>query len=635
MKAIRNLRISVKLSLLLILNTTAFVILGLIGTNAINSVSDNGNNMYQNEFLPFTVLSDFRADYLKIRVKLREAYMSQDMQSINMHLGQAADLVARVDKNSALYTRQMNEHGSAKIVKSMNEFNTLFTEFKGIGEGISKALRSNDKQTAYNLLMNNCTKNSERILEIIASISNEAQGEIQALATNNEQVSGTARRNLLISGIVAGLLAAIFTVLISRFIVGPLRLLVEGAKRMADGDTQVKVNIESKDETGILAIAFNKMVQSVHDFMYNSREEEAGYLSRKVNEILVNMDKFANGDLTVRLSVEKEDEIGKLFIGFNNAVENMKELIGRVAESASYAIDASSQISSATEQLAAGAQQQSSQSTDVAAAMEEMTSTIADNARNSVRAAESARQNTSVAIQGSSVVEQTVEKMRTIAGTVQNAAGTVQRLGEASTQIGEIAGVINDIADQTNLLALNAAIEAARAGEHGRGFAVVADEVRKLAERTSQATKQIAQTIRGIQTETDQAVSMMQRSNTQVTEGIELADKAGNALKQITESAVEVVTLIDQIATASDQQSSTSTEIARNIESISHVSAESARSISDIARTVTELTSVNQEIGQLLGRFRTETGQNSRIIAGKQPSIHQLPATTKKMAYQA
>ncbi|MFQ5551866.1 MAG: methyl-accepting chemotaxis protein, partial [Gemmatimonadales bacterium] len=342
------------------------------------------------------------------------------------------------------------------------------------------------------------------------------------------------------------------------------------------------------------------------------------------------MEMFANGDLTVSVTAElNEGKIHQLFEGFNSAVKNIREMMLRVSQAIESTASASAQISASTEQLAAASQEQSAQANEVATAVEEMTRTIIENAGNATRTAEVSDSNGQVAQQGGVVVQQTVEKIREIASVVGESAQTVERLGVSSEQIGEIVAVIDEIADQTNLLALNAAIEAARAGEQGRGFAVVADEVRKLAERTTSATKEIASMIKTIQTETGEAVKAMQRGNAEVEAGIVLADDAGRALEEIVTGAQSTVDMISQIAAASEEQSSTSEQISRSVEGISTVTQESAQGISQIAQSSDGLNRLTEELRQLVGRFKIygrEIGRSVITDGRGVPSQEDRPA---------
>jgi methyl-accepting chemotaxis protein len=261
--------------------------------------------------------------------------------------------------------------------------------------------------------------------------------------------------------------------------------------------------------------------------------------------------------------------------------------------------------------MAAGAQEQTSQAGEVASAVEEMTKTILENSRNAGVAAETAKQARVNAEQGMSVVAETVAGMQRIAEVVQQSAGTVRELGKSSDQIGEIIGVIDDIADQTNLLALNAAIEAARAGEQGRGFAVVADEVRKLAERTTHATKEIAGMIKKIQTDTAGAVMSMEEGTGEVEKGKLLADRAGASLQEIVGVSQKVTDMVTQIAAASEEQSSASEQISKNVEGISKVTGETAQGTEQIARAAEDLNRLTDRLQQLVGRFSIGSGQGA------------------------
>ncbi len=344
-------------------------------------------------------------------------------------------------------------------------------------------------------------------------------------------------------------------------------------------------------------------------------EAQRLYLSDSVNVLLQNMSKLADGDLTLRLDVRTTDEIGSLFEGFNKAVGNFRSMMEQVVAAVSETANTAAQISSSTEQLAAGAQEQSSQAREVATTIEQVTATVITNSKNATMAAEAARDNGEVATEGGTKVKKTVSKMKEIAEVVRQSSETISRLGNFSREIGEIVSVIGDIADQTNLLALNAAIEAARAGEGGKGFAVVADEVRKLAERTTQATKKISTMIKDVQSGTDEAVRSIEHGNKEVSEGIRLADDAGDSLDNIVRNAQEVVETIKQIAAANHEQASASEQLAKNIQSISDVSSESAAGIAQIAQAADSLNQLTSGLQQLAGEFKV--GAAIRTMPGK------------------
>lgn len=337
-------------------------------------------------------------------------------------------------------------------------------------------------------------------------------------------------------------------------------------------------------------------------------KETQNYLARTTNVLLNEMSKFADGDLTVKVVPEKEgDAIGRLFNGFNKSVQNIKMIVENVSQAVEATASAGTQISSSAEEMAAGAQEQSSQTTEIASAVEEMTKTILETSQNSSRSAEAAKSAGSIAKEGGKVVDQTIQGMNRIAEVVKKSAETVHALGKGSDQIGEIVQVINDIADQTNLLALNAAIEAARAGEQGRGFAVVADEVRKLAERTSKATKEIAVMIKQIQKDTSGAVESMNRGTEEVEKGKALADLAGKSLKEIIVGVEQVVDMSMQVAAASEEQSSAAEQISKNIEAISNVTHESAAGVQQIARSAEDLSRLTVNLQELTARFKLQT----------------------------
>ncbi len=330
------------------------------------------------------------------------------------------------------------------------------------------------------------------------------------------------------------------------------------------------------------------------------------------------LEAMGNGDLTVRVLTEFRGDHRLINDSINRVAERLSLALGEVAEAVSATASSSNQISSSTEEMAAGAQEQASQTAEVAGAMELMTRTIMANSKSAMATADTARKAKESATQGGEVVKQTVAGMRRIADVVHSSAKTVKELGRSSDQIGEIISVIDDIADQTNLLALNAAIEAARAGEQGRGFAVVADEVRKLAERTVKATKEIAGMIKKIQVDTAGAVESMDRGTQEVESGILLADKAGQSLEAIVGVSQKVTEMVQQIAEASEQQSSSAEQISKNIEAISTVTNQTGSGTQQIARAAEDLNRLTENLKDLVGHFKVAR-QNGRDLSSGMP----------------
>jgi methyl-accepting chemotaxis protein len=338
---------------------------------------------------------------------------------------------------------------------------------------------------------------------------------------------------------------------------------------------------------------------------------------------------IAQNDLTVDdLPVDSEDEIGEATNALNKMKNNLRHIIQSIAGTAEHVASASEELSSSANLQAQGAETQKDQAAQVATAMQEMSSTVLQVSENSSKAAEASRQAAETARKGGSIVDDTLGKMRAISESVSSTAKKVEELGKSSDQIGRIAGVIDDIADQTNLLALNAAIEAARAGEQGRGFAVVADEVRKLAERTTTATKEIAQMIQNIQSETKVAVVAMESGTKQVEEGLASTGQAGDALKEIIHMSEQVGEMITHIATAATEQSSASEEVNNNMEQIAKLVRESADGAKQSAQACQDLSGLALDLQKMVGTFRigdSAGGRPKKITGAKKAAADASP----------
>jgi methyl-accepting chemotaxis protein len=330
------------------------------------------------------------------------------------------------------------------------------------------------------------------------------------------------------------------------------------------------------------------------------------YLERNVIEVLTAMERFSGGDLTIALSVEKDDSIGRLRAGFNTAVVNIRTIVKQVRDVLDSTVHTSRHILDQTTELARGAEEQISQTLLVAGAAQQMAQTVSGAAHNIAEASEMAQRSGSEAHEGGRIVRDTFAGMDEIVSTVGTSARTVEALGRSSEQIGAITRVIEQIADQTELLSLNAAIEAARAGRHGRTFAVVAQEVQRLAERTAQATSEIAKVIENNQREVEVAVAAMARVGGQVEQGRVLVDKAGGALDAIIENAERMLGSIQQVRASSEEQSATTKHITENIETISQVTHAAVSGNQTIAESVQELSALIEDLQMRVATFHLE-----------------------------
>ena len=355
----------------------------------------------------------------------------------------------------------------------------------------------------------------------------------------------TATRIMYVFGLVAIALGVLAAIMITRGITTPLRKCVEMADMVADGDMSVTIQAhDGKCETAQLIRAMSNMASKIR-----------------------------------------------------NAISQVSLAAGEVSTSVT-------ELHSTSQNMVRGTDEVASQASTVATAGEEMAATSLDIANNCNAAAESSRHANQLATSGASIVQGTVDGMARIAERVRATARSVENLGSRSDEIGAIVGTIEDIADQTNLLALNAAIEAARAGEQGRGFAVVADEVRALAERTTRATKEIGGMIKAIQSETRQAVGSMEEGVNEVEKGTEEASKSGGALQEILSQINEVTNQVNQIATAAEEQSSTSREISNNMHMITDIVQETAKGTHITAQAADQLAVLAGDLKKLVGQFK-------------------------------
>ena len=379
---------------------------------------------------------------------------------------------------------------------------------------------------------------------ILSEIQNEERALLEQRTASMNAAKSESLMILLVGGLIAAVLAISVAFLLSHSIAGRLRQVVEVARNVAQGRLDSDIERAGRDEIGVLLDAFATMQ------------------------------------------------------------ERLREMIGQIRAGAVQLVEAAQNISSTSTQLSVSTQEQSQAASSMAATVEELTVSInhvADNANEAHGlSSDSGRQSA----EGGAVIQETLASMQRIADTVQGAAAQIAELGQHSDQISSIVNVIKEIADQTNLLALNAAIEAARAGEQGRGFAVVADEVRLLAQRTANSTQEITEMIKKIQLGTRSAVSNMEIGVQQVSSGVEQASQAGDAIVTIRQASASVVGVVDQISLALREQTVASQDVARNVERIAQMSMENSEAVADTSRTAQGLQQLALSLEKQVASFR-------------------------------
>ncbi|NMX61983.1 HAMP domain-containing protein [Pseudomonas sp. WS 5059] len=315
-------------------------------------------------------------------------------------------------------------------------------------------------------------------------------------------------------------------------------------------------------------------------------------------------ERVAAGDLTHDLVSQRQDELGQLQRAMQSMTMGLRDLIGGISDGVTQIASAAEELSAVTEQTSAGVNSQKVETDQVATAMNEMAATVQEVARNAEEASEAAVAADQQAREGDRVVGEAIAQIERLAGEVGNSTEAMGHLKRESDKIGSVLDVIKSVAQQTNLLALNAAIEAARAGEAGRGFAVVADEVRSLAQRTQKSTEEIEELIVGLQSGTQQVATIMDNSRGLTDSSVELTRRAGNALGNITRTVSAIQAMNQQIATAAEQQSAVAEEINRSVLNVRDVSEQTAAASEETAASSTELARLGTHLQSLVGRFR-------------------------------
>ena len=443
---------------------------------------------------------------------------------------------------------------------------------------------------------------------------------------------------LMVVALIGLVAAGAFVVygFVTRQLQRPIKSFIDFAAQIGQGNLDYTLDLDVSNELSTVKDSLQQMADQLKGTVQT--ESDINRMQGQIMNMLSTVSAAADGNLTVEAEVTA-DALGSLADAYNMMVASLASLVAQVRKSATNMGTATNEILLSSSQMIKGAEEQQNHINNITSAVDEIAVSMQQVANNAEAAARASQMATEAAQKGEKSVEETILGMHRIRNTVQVTSKKIKSLGDRSIEIGEITTTIEDIARQTTVLGLNASIEAARAGEHGRGFGVVAEEVRKLAERSSKATQDIGDLIKGIQAETNEAVRTMEEGTREVEEGTRLADIAGRSLKEIDKSVGQVADLIQEISLAAKQQARGTDGVVRSMETISDIANQHSDGVRKTSDTIELLASLSDRLTEAIGNFKIRQSDTNaepaqlKSIAPK-PSSQPKPTVQRKPAVQ-
>lgn len=631
-KSLGNISVSLKLALGFGLVLLLTVVITLTGWLSVTSLIDRGDKL--------AAISNVSAQTMDLRVKRLVYERQYDAES-------AAAVVATLDKLDAAVKKARNEVGSAESFKWLDEQQQLASlyrqNFVAMTTGIasreaSRSLMGDaaDRAVAEINKIEAALLQGDSILEFnsavdVSKLIQQARFQVRGYTYSGKpefEKNANAAIDQALVGIntLAGSLPATFLPQLQGATAG-LKAYLAAVGQYRDGQLASKQALEVMTKTGQDML---NLSDKLTDDQYTKREEDsqqaksmltlatvlallfgviaAWVITRQIVGPLLQtlsiVERVASGDLSQDLKVERRDEMGMLQGSIQRMTLNLRQLISGIRDGVTQIASAAEELSAVTEQTSAGVNSQKIETDQVATAMHEMTATVQEVARNAEEASEAAVAADQQAREGDRVVNEAIAQIERLATEVGHSTEAMNGLKRESDKIGSVLDVIKSVAQQTNLLALNAAIEAARAGEAGRGFAVVADEVRSLAQRTQKSTEEIEQLISGLQSGTQQVATIMDNSRELTVSSVDLTRRAGSSLENITKTVSAIQAMNQQIAAAAEEQSATAEEINRSILNVRDVSEQTSAASEETAASSVELARLGNHLQVLVSQFK-------------------------------
>jgi methyl-accepting chemotaxis protein len=599
------------------------VLLAVIATayNGLTTLHLSQEELFRNDFLPTIELLELRSSQNRVRTQILEMMMTKDkakQQALEIDI---KERTKEIDAGLKIVSESLQDH--PKELKQYEEMVSLVANYRKTKDEQISLIYADKVSEAENL---DTTIQSERYNRIRAIAINLGD---TAIAQAKMRIAQTNTRAEMLSRVFIGIsiLAVVLSVGVALFLGGiiakPLKEITSAAQRIASGDLGVAINAnDRRDEVGDLTKAFSAMAQYLQNMAAVSRQVAEGNLTVTVKPVS-NKDVLGNafvdmigylremaavsqqvseGDLTVMVKPVSDKDLFRN--AFASMLANLRRINQHVCEGANVLASSASEILASTTQIASGMSETATSVTQTTATIEEIKQTALLSSKKSRNVSENAQKSALVAEQGNATVSETMEGIKHIKGLMGTVAESLVMLSEQMQAIGEITTVVNDLTQQSNLLAVNAAIEAAKAGEHGKGFAVVAQEIKSLADQSKQATEQVRTILGDIQKATGKSVLAAEQVSKAVEGGVKQTAESGESIRKLAESIGEAAQAAEQIAVSSQQQLTGMEQVALAMENIKQATLQNVLGTKQAEQAAHTLNEVGQKLKEMVSRFK-------------------------------
>lgn len=604
------------ISFCVILLITAFI--GFMGLKHISQVNNTATEISTDLMTKTQLLGELSADCADYRISMVGLVLNEYKSDLIKMAGSEKKALNAAEVLDGKFLKIGSLIKTEEDRKRLDQIQEKWKALREVDKNLTALVKEGRRAEAGTLLAGSSKEKYDTVRTMLSEFVKDVRQQAEGRLTDNEAIYYTDRRRgiiIILTALVLGMGLAVFT---ARGISGPAKLVAQSVLRVANGDLKVdELKVKSRDEVKDLAESFNTMVANLRNIV------------SKIN---------STGQTVAAGSVKLSASAGnasKAIIQVAKAIGEVAEGSGRQAKSAAEASLVMEEAVKAVGQVAAGAQEQNRNVLETSALVDDMVHKIDKMAEAMDMVKQVSQQNGVVAEDGGKAVGETVQGMLRVKEAVFETAREINRLGEHSQRIGEIIQVIDEIAEQTNLLALNAAIEAARAGEHGKGFAVVADEVRKLAERSGKATKEIALLITDIQKGTKTAVDSMAVGTREVAEGVKLAEKAGQALSMIVNGVKTAGSNVHKITNLIGDILNSSGEVSKAIGGIAAISEENSAAAEEMSASAEQVNSTMRNIASITEETAVSAEQVSAATQELTASVKEISAVSERLAAMA